>query len=52
MSSTIKYRLLSLREWERDANMLKAIFLFSLTHLAYSVTYLLLLRGHLGYSAN
>jgi len=43
MASTIRYPLLSLREYERDGYMIKATMLFSLTHLAYSATYLLLL---------
>jgi len=43
MASTITFPLLSLREFERDGNMLKASLIFSLTHLAYSATYLLLL---------
>jgi len=43
MASTIKYPLLSLRECERDGDMIKEALLFSLTHLVNSATYLLLL---------
>jgi len=43
MASTIRDTLPSLRECERDGDMLEATLLFSLTLLAYSATHLLLL---------
>jgi len=42
MTSTIRL-LLSLREFERDGDIIKETQLISLAHLAYSATYLLLL---------
>jgi len=43
MASTKRYPLLSLREFERDGDMLKETLPFSLTRLVNSATYLLIL---------